>query len=136
MATFKENISSKQTPGKRPTLEEQLAKFQDDLLNRQCANGHLNKLTNTFSEWQSQIGTDLELTPVEITDIETAWPRDPQRQRVEMFKKWKVKLDEQATYKYEIKGMMHALYTPIRSCILFFVLGNLSKSSMKLIGLM
>ena len=103
MATFNKNISSKQTPGKRHTLEEQLAKFQDDLLNHQCADGHLDKLTNTFSEWQSQIGIGLGLTMVEITDIETAWPRDPQRQRMEMFRKWKVKFNKLATYRYEIK---------------------------------
>ena len=118
MATFNENISSKQTPGKRPTLEEQLAKFQDDLLNHQCADIHLGKLTNTFSEWQS-IGIGLELIMVEIKDIETAWPRDPQNQRIEMFRKWKVRFGKQATYRYEIKGMMHALYTLIRLFIFY-----------------
>ena len=119
MATFNENISSKQTPGKRPTLEEQLDKFQDDLLNHQCADGHLDKLTDTFSEWKIHIGTGLGLTMVEIKDIETAYPRDPQNQRMEMFRKWKIKCDKRATYRYKVKGMMHALYAPIR--IFFFL---------------
>ena len=146
METFKEDISLKQEPGKPPSLEEQLARFQDDLLNSQCTVGHLDKLTDTFSEWQSHIGIGLGLTMVEINDIETAWPRDPPRQRMEMFRKWKVKLDKQATYRYEIKAFtfihicvcplrMHALYTHIRFTYLI-ILGNLSKSSMKLKGLM
>ena len=104
METFKEDINSKHKPDKPqpPSLEEQLARFQDKLLNSQCADGHLDKLTDTFSEWQSHIGIGLGLTMVEINNIETAWPREPQRQRMEMFRKWKVKLDKQATYRYEI----------------------------------
>ena len=86
-----------------PSFEEQLARFQGDLLNSQCTDDHLNKLTDAFSEWQSHIGVGFGLTMVEINDIETAWPREPQRQRIEMFRKWKVKLDRQATYRYEIK---------------------------------
>ncbi len=101
METFKEDTSSKQKSGKPPSLEEQLARFQDDLLNSQCADDHLNKLTDTFSEWQSHIATGLGLTMVEINDIETAWPRHPQIQRMEMFRKWKIKLDKEATYRYE-----------------------------------
>ena len=95
MELFKENTR------KPPGLEEQLSRFQDELLDSQCADGHLHKLTDTFSEWQSHIATGLELTMVEINDIETAWPREPQRQRIEMFKKWKVKMDTQATYRYK-----------------------------------
>ena len=88
-----------------PSLEEQLSKFEDELLNRQCADGHLDKLTETFSKWQSHIATGLGLTMVEIRDIETAWPREPQRQRMDMFRKWKTKVDEKATYRYNLETL-------------------------------
>ena len=100
MEAFKED-TTKYKSGKPLSLEEQLARFQDELLSSQCADSHLDKLTDIFSEWQSHIATGLGLTLVEINDIETAWPREPQRQRMEMFRKWKVKAEKQATYGYK-----------------------------------
>lgn len=91
----------KETKGGKPlSLEEQLSRFPDELLNGQCDDVHLVKLTNFFSEWQSHIATGLGLTMVEIHDIEMAWPREPARQRMEMFRKWQEKMDTQATYRY------------------------------------
>lgn len=89
--------------GNIPRLEEQLSKFQDELLKSQCADDHLGMLTDTFSEWQSHIAVGLGLTMVEIHDIEMAWPREPQRQRMEMFRKWKEKMGKQATYRYNLE---------------------------------
>jgi hypothetical protein len=42
-----------------------------------------------FSEWQTHLSTSLQLTAVEVDDIEKAWPRDPAMQRVKMFRRWK-----------------------------------------------
>ena len=81
------------------SLEEQLSRFPSELLNSQCSDAHLAKLTDSFSDWQLHIATGLGLTMVEIKDIETAWPRDPARQRMEMFKEWKEKMETQATYR-------------------------------------
>ena len=81
------------------SLEEQLSRFPSELLNSQCSDAHFARLTDCFSDWQLHIATCLGLTMVEIKDIETAWPRDPARQRMEMFKKWKEKMDTQATYR-------------------------------------
>ena len=105
MEEFTENTSSKPKPGESPSLEEQLSRFQDELLNSQCADSHLDKLIDTFSDWQSHIAIGLGLTIVEICDIERAWPREPQRQRMEMFRKWKAKMDKQATYRYNLETL-------------------------------
>ena len=99
MAKIKENIVLMQ--GVMPlSLEEQLSRFPDELLDNQCTDIHLVKLTDSFSEWQGDIAVGLGLTLVEIRDIETAWPREPQRQRMEMFRRWQEKRDKEATYRY------------------------------------
>ena len=81
------------------SLEEQLSKFPAHLLDVACADAHLVQLTECFSEWQTHLATSLQLTPVEVEDIERAWPTDPARQRVKMFRRWKSKLSLQATYR-------------------------------------
>ena len=81
------------------SLEEQLSKFPADLLDVVCADAHLVQLTECFSEWQTHLATSLQLTPVEVEDIERAWPRDPAMQRFKMFRRWKEKLSSQATYR-------------------------------------
>ena len=81
------------------SLDEQLSKFPAHLLDVVCADAHLVQLTECFSEWQTHLATSLQLTPVEVEDIERAWPRDPARQRVKMFRRWKSKLSSQATYR-------------------------------------
>ena len=85
------------------SLEEQLSRFPDELLDKQCTDLHLVKLTGSFSEWQGAIATGLGLTLVDIHDIETAWPREPVRQRVEMFRRWKKVMNEKTTYRYVCK---------------------------------
>ena len=79
-------------------LEEHLSKFLP-LLDCPCADDHLVKLTECFSEWQGQLSTSLQLTVVEEEDIENEWPRDRARQRVQMFRRWRSKLSSQATYR-------------------------------------
>ena len=81
------------------SLEEQLSKFSAQLLDRPCAESVLVKLTECFSEWQI-ISTGLELSAVEARDIESNWPRDAARQRLEMFRKWQDKNKEQATLRW------------------------------------
>ena len=101
MAASKDKKGSNHTLGRSLNLSEQLSRFPDELLDRQCADAHLNELTGCFSEWQLGIAPGLELTTVEIKDIETAWPREPQRQRLEMFRTWQEKMNAQATYRYD-----------------------------------
>ena len=81
------------------SLDEQLSKFPAHLLDVPCADAHLVQLTECFSEWQTRLSTSLQLTAVEVEDIERAWPRDPARQRVKMFRRWKNELSSQATYR-------------------------------------
>ena len=80
-------------------LEEQLSKFPAWLLDRPCVDDHLVQLTECFSEWQI-ISTGLKLSTVEAQDIESNWPRNAARQRLEMFRKWKEKNKEQATLRF------------------------------------
>jgi hypothetical protein len=82
-----------------PSLEVQLSKFPAHLLDVGCADAHLVQLTECFSEWQTHLSTSLQLTAVEVEDIERAWPRHPAMQRVEMFRRWKGKSSSQATYR-------------------------------------
>ena len=81
------------------SLGEQLSKFPAELLDSLCVKSHLVKLTECFSEWQSHLSMSLELTAVEVEDVEWAWPREPARQRVEIFRRWRNKLASQATYR-------------------------------------
>ena len=81
-----------------PSLEEHLSKFSP-VLDSPCADEHLVKLADYFSEWQGQLATSLQLSAVEVEDIENNWPRDQRRQRVQMFRKWRSKLSSQATYR-------------------------------------
>ena len=81
-------------------LEDHLSEFPARLLDRPCDEDILIKLTMFFSEWQGQLSSSLQLTAVEVEDIERAWPRDPARQRVEMFRRWRRSLSSQAaTYR-------------------------------------
>ena len=80
------------------SLEEQLSKFSAELLDSPCVDAHLVKLTECFSEWQI-ISTGLELSKVEIQDIESNWPRNAPRKRLEMFRKWQEKKRSHATLR-------------------------------------
>ena len=93
------------------SLEEQLSKFPADLLDVVCADAHLVQLTECFSEWQTHLATSLQLTPVEVEDIERAWPRDPATQRIKMFRRWKSKLSSQATYRSVLDLQLLNIYT-------------------------
>ena len=81
------------------SLEEQLSKFPAHLLDVVCDDAHLIKLTECFSKWQIHLATSLQLTSVEVEDIDRVWSRDPAMQRIKMFRRWKEKLSSQATYR-------------------------------------
>ena len=81
------------------SLEDHLSEFPFRLLDTPCDEQVLIKLTAHFSEWQCQLATALQLTDVEVKDIEEGWPRDLERQRVQMFKRWRRNLSSQATYR-------------------------------------
>ena len=86
------------------SLEEQLSKFPDELLDHPCAKSHLGKLVHVIdTESMVLLATDLELLAVEVDDIRTAWPRKPAVQRLEMFKRWQQKNRSQATYRWVFK---------------------------------
>ena len=87
--------------GRGVRLEEQLSKFPVQLLDRPCAESHLGKLVHTIdTESMVLLATDLDLLAVEVDDIQTAWPRKPAVQRLEMFKKWQQKNQSKATYRW------------------------------------
>lgn len=81
------------------SLEDHLSHFPLYLLDSPCDDRLLMKLTELFSDWQGQLSANLQLTSVEVDDIEKAWPRDPARQRVNMFRRWRGKFSSQATYR-------------------------------------
>ena len=83
----------------KPNLEQHLSKFRSSILDNPCTDDLLVRLTQWFSEWQGLLSTSLQLTEVEVKDIESTWPREPARQRVEMFRKWREKLSSQATLR-------------------------------------
>ena len=86
--------------GRGVSLEEQLSKFPAELLDRPCVESHLGKLVSVIdTESMVLLATDLELLAVEVDDIQTAWPRKPAIQRLEIFKKWQQKNQSQATYR-------------------------------------
>ena len=82
------------------SLEGQLSKFPAELLDRQCFESHLGKLVHHITtDTMVIMATDLGLSDVEVDDIQTAWPRNPPKQRLEMFKKWQEKKVSEATYR-------------------------------------
>ena len=86
--------------GRHRSLEEQLCKFPDKLLDRQCFESHLCKLVHHITtDTMVMMATDLGLSDVEVNDIQTIWPRNPAKQRLEMFKKWQEKKKLEATYR-------------------------------------
>ena len=84
------------------SLEEQLSKFPARLLDHPCVDAHLVQLTECFSEWQL-ISTGLELSTVEAQDIESNWPRNAARQRLEMLRKWQEKKKGHATLRFVLQ---------------------------------
>ena len=84
----------------RDSLQEHLSKFPNQLLDSQCCDVHLSRLVGDIeTETMVLMAPDLGLTSVDVDDIQTAWPRKPAVQRLEMFKKWQDKKQSQATYK-------------------------------------
>ena len=82
-------------------LEEQLSKFPAELLDRQCFESHLGKLVyHITTDTMVMMATDLGLSDVEVNDIQTIWPRNLAKQRLEIFKKWKEKRTSETTYRY------------------------------------
>ena len=81
------------------SLEEQQSKFPAELLDRQCFDSHLGKLVyHIKTDTMVMMATDLGLSDVEGDNIQTAWPRNPAKQRPEMFKTLQEKRASEATY--------------------------------------
>ena len=96
--------------GRGVSLEEQLSKFPAQLLDVPCVESHLSKLVHMIdTESMVLLATDLELLAVEVDDIQTAWPRKPAVQRLEMFKKWKQKNQSKATYRWVHRTLLYKI---------------------------
>ena len=66
--------------------------FPAELLDRQCFESHLGKLVHhIITDAMVMMATDLGLSDVEVEDSLSAWPRNPAKQRLDMFKKWQEK---------------------------------------------
>ena len=83
-------------------LQTQLSRFPSELLDRACAESHLGKLVHCIEvETMVIMATaELELTRVEVDDIQRAWPREPAIQKLKIFNKWQEKKQSEATYRY------------------------------------
>ena len=83
-------------------LQTQLSRFPSELLDRTCAESHLGKLVHCIEvETMVIMATaELELTRVEVDDIQRAWPREPAIQKLKIFNKWQEKKQSEATYRY------------------------------------
>ena len=82
-------------------LQTQLSRFPSSLLDRPCLESHLGKLVQCIDlETMVIMATaDLELTRVEVDDIQRAWPREPVVQRMKILNKWQEKSETEATYR-------------------------------------
>ena len=82
------------------SLEEQLSKFPAELLDRPCVEYHLRKLIHDIdTESITFLATNLELSAVEVDDIQSSWPEKPAAERLELFKTWKEEKISHITYK-------------------------------------
>lgn len=108
------------------SLEYQLSKFPAQLLDRPCGISLIGKLVhNIDTETMVMMATDLELSAVEVDDIQTAWPRKPVIQRLEMFKKWQEKRKSQATYRSVTLLTSKLNLTPFQDLQLLSYLGHM-----------
>lgn len=81
-------------------LQSELTRFPNELLDRPCLESHLGKLVHRIDlETMVIMAADLELTRIEIDDIQRAWPREPAAQRLKIFNKWQEKKESKATYR-------------------------------------
>ena len=81
------------------SLEEQLSKFPTQLLDSPCADAHLVKLSQSVTEWQD-LAPYMRLTLAEERGILSASHQvTPARQCSEMFRIWRERLGENATYR-------------------------------------
>ena len=81
------------------SLEEQLSKFPAQLLDSPCADAHLVKLSQSMTEWQD-LAPYMRLTLAEERGILSASHQvTTARQCSEMFRIWRERLGENATYR-------------------------------------
>ena len=81
------------------SLEEQLSKFPARLLFSPCADAHLVELSQSVTEWQD-LAPYMRLTLAEERGILSASHQvTPARQCSEMFRIWRKRLGENATYR-------------------------------------
>ena len=80
------------------SLEEQLSRFLTELLDSPCADAHLVKLTEYFSEWQIiSTGWICQRWRFKTLRALAIGLKNAARQRLEMFTKWREKKKSQAT---------------------------------------
>ena len=77
-----------------PSLDEQLPPAQ---LDQPCDDDHLLALSSSVTRWQS-IFPFLGLDETDEESIIEKYP--PERRRLEMLRRWKMKFGQAATYRY------------------------------------
>ena len=82
-------------------LEEQLSRFPSELLDRLCIESHLGEIVHDLDTETivTLLANDLELSTVEVHDIESSWPEKSTAQQLELLKNLKAEKKSQITYK-------------------------------------
>ena len=81
-------------------LHTRLSRFPTDILDCPCTESHLGKLVHCIEvETMVIVAAELELTRVEVDDIQRAWPREPAIQKLKIFNKWQENKRSEATYR-------------------------------------
>ena len=82
------------------SLEENLSKFPSELLDHPCVESHLGKIIHDVdTDTITFLASDLELSAVEVDEIQPIWPEKPASERLELLKKWKEEGKSHITYK-------------------------------------
>ena len=97
-------------------LHSQLSRFASDLLDRPCTESHLGKLVHCIEVDIMVImaTAELELTRVEVDNIQRAWSREPAIQKLRTFNIWQEKKRSKATYRY---GVVHNYADTVNTAI-------------------
>ena len=78
-----------------PTLDHLMGAMPAGILDQACSDEHLLELSLELTHWQT-VSPFLGLSETEEEDIEK---RPPQRQRIDVLRKWRTKFGSTATYR-------------------------------------
>ena len=78
-----------------PTI---LSSVPKETLQKPCSDEHIVEIASEALRWKC-IASHLQLSEIDVEDIETYSPKDAPSQRIKMLKTWKDKFGAKATYK-------------------------------------